>query len=76
MCKFCEKYIKDGKPHNQEPIFDCPELGEMACIIESTPISRRKHEDDGLVACIVIATPLEDFQIPIKYCPICGKQIE
>jgi hypothetical protein len=77
MCKFCEPY-----KHNDEDdslsvdlLFDQPQLDYLACVIGPTSISRRQGEESKRTASIQIHTPLDNFNIPIRYCPVCGKDL-
>jgi hypothetical protein len=40
-----------------------------------TPISKRKEAESKRTSSIAIHTPLDDFNIPIRFCPICGKDL-
>lgn len=61
--------------------FNEEDLESMACIIPPTPISMRQHEVDGFVSQIEIYLAddhrkVTHMYLPIKYCPMCGKEIE
>lgn len=93
MCKFCEKLTNDNKMdmHGLKHILPLPmsvyssdidinETENIACIVEPTPISMRRHKEDGLTSSINIyfaddKRRVSNFWIPIKYCPMCGKEI-
>lgn len=51
----------------------------MVDIIPPSPISKRRHQDDGLTSLlrVWVDTPDKpaDIFIPIKYCPICGRDL-
>lgn len=59
-----------------------PDTNHYLCgaIIPPTPISRRRHQADGLVSLLQIYMSYSDkevwMDIPIKYCPFCGKEIK
>ena len=52
----------------------------MASIIPPTPISKRRHKDDGFVSEINVYIAddhrrVMNIFLPIKYCPMCGKEV-
>lgn len=60
---------------------DVQEHTTMATIIPPTPISKRRHKDDGLTSTLEIYysddhARITHIHIPIKYCPVCGKEIK
>lgn len=75
MCEFCEPYKHEDDSLSVDLLFDQPQLEYLACIIGPTPISRRQGEENKRTASIQIHTPLDDFNIPIRFCPICGKDL-
>jgi len=86
MCKFCEKYVHTNEYGTDEQMVDPlyeNEEGDMACIVEPSPISKRKHEKDGLTAELQVSLApdynlsrhAEFLYIPIRYCPICGRDL-
>lgn len=90
MCKYCEALTSDKmdsyhhKYRELLPISvdtnDYNEYESMAAIIPPTPISLRRHEEDGLVSNLNVYFSDEharvvNIWIPIKYCPFCGKEI-
>ena len=91
MCKYCEaltsekmdayqnKY-RDFLPVNYQSR-DIDDYNVMACINPPTPISERQHKEDGLKSQIEIyfsddRAMISHIYLPIKYCPMCGKEIE
>lgn len=91
MCEFCEaltsdkmdsyglKYRKLLATSTDSNSIDDYET--MASIIPPTPISKRRHNEDGLVSNINVyfadnKRRVVNIFIPIKYCPICGKEIK
>ena len=59
---------------------DYPEYETMVSGIEPTPISRRRHKDDGLVAQLNVyfsdeKARVANMFIPIRYCPVCGRDL-
>lgn len=75
MCNFCEPYKHEDGWIQADPLYDEPFLDYLACIIGETPISRRQGKENKRTASIQIHTPLDDFNIPIRFCPICGKDL-
>ena len=75
MCNFCEPYKHDDDSLSVDLLFDQPQLDYLACVIGPTPISRRQEKVSKRTASIQIHTPLDNFNIPIRYCPICGKDL-
>lgn len=60
---------------------DVQEHTTMGVIIPPTPISKRRHKDDGLVSKLEIYhsddhARITHIYIPIKYCPFCGEEIK
>lgn len=91
MCEFCEALTSDkmdsyGLKHREllttsTDSNDIEDYETMASIIPPTPISKRKHNEDGLVSNINVyfaddKRRVVNIFIPIKYCPICGKEIK
>lgn len=91
MCKYCEALTSDKmdsyhhKYRELLPISvdsnDYKDYEVMASIIPPTPISKRRHEDDGLTSNLNVYFSDEHARvanifIPIKYCPFCGEEIE
>lgn len=71
MCKYCDRNII------KEPLIEHLSDGclmESAAIIAPTPISLRKRAD--YPATLQVAIFSETVDIPIKYCPMCGKEIK
>lgn len=74
----CHKY-REELPLTVESN-DVQEHTTMATIIPPTPISKRRHKDDGLTSTLEIYysddhARITHIHIPIKYCPVCGKEI-
>ena len=90
MCKFCEALTvnkMDSYGHKYRSLLpvsvdsNLDDYEVMASIIPPTPISKRKHGEDGLISNINIyfaddKRRVSNIWIPIKYCPICGKEIK
>lgn len=71
MCKYCDSNII--KEALIEHLSDgC--LMDSAAIIAPSPISIRKRPD--YPATLQVAIFSETLDIPIKYCPMCGKEIK
>lgn len=90
MCKYCEALTSDKmdayghKYRDLLPVSvdtkDYPDYEVMAAIIPPTPISKKRHNVDGLVSNLNVyfaddKRKVANIWIPIKYCPICGKEI-
>lgn len=75
MCKFCEPYKHEDGEVNVDLLYDCKPLDYMACIIGESPISRRRNAESKLTSTLQIHTPVDDFEIDIRYCPICGRDL-
>jgi len=89
MCKYCEALTSDKmddynhKYRELLPISVDSNLENyevMAAIIPPTPISERRHEHDGLISNLNVyfaddMRRVSKVWIPIKYCPMCGKEI-
>jgi len=90
MCKYCEaltgdkmsahKYRELLKTNYSSQDFSGEDVETMASIIPPTPISRHKHEEDGLTSTIEIyiaddRRKVHHMYIPIKYCPVCGRDL-
>lgn len=88
MCKYCEQLTRMNKMDG----YDKPMRMDLPCSITShqpwkpmvdilppTPISKRRHQEDGLVSTlrVWVETPDKSAEIfiPIKYCPICGRNL-
>lgn len=91
MCKYCEALTSDkmdAYKHKYRKLLptktDSNDIGDwevMACIIPPTPISKRRHKDDGYVSTIDVyfaddKRRVTNINIPVKYCPMCGKEIK
>lgn len=91
MCEFCEALTNDkmdsyGLKYREllttyTDSNDIDDYETMASIIPPTPISKRRHNEDGLVSNINVyfaddKRRVVNIFIPIKYCPICGKEIK
>jgi len=90
MCKYCEPLTVDThdisiKYRDFLPTRtfsnDIDNHETMSAIIPPTPISKHKHQDDGFVSEIEIyfaddKRRVTHIYIPIKYCPMCGKEIK
>lgn len=91
MCEFCEALTSDkmdsyGLKYREllttsTGSHDIDDYEIMASIIPPTPISKRRHNEDGLVSNINVyfaddKRRVVNIFIPIKYCPICGKEIK
>jgi len=90
-CPYCNALTSDKmdahkrKYRKELPITvdsnDVKEYTTMAAIIPPTPISKKRHKDDGLTSTLEIYhsddhARVTHIYIPIKYCPICGKEIK
>ena len=74
-CKFCNFHSDD-----QELIFDGYHSGLNieACLIPPSPISMRKNPDKPAQLQVVTEDEkhtFHKFEIPITYCPICGRKL-
>lgn len=93
MCEYCERLTEDHKMdgHGLRHVLplhmdvsstdtDTEETESIGCITEPTPVSMRRHRDDGLTSAIWIYHAddhgrVTNFSIPIRYCPICGREL-
>jgi len=75
MCNFCEPYKHEDESIGVDFLYDFPRLNYMACIMGETPISKRREAESKRTSSIAIHTPLDDFNVPIRYCPVCGKDL-
>lgn len=90
MCVYCEALTSEKfeaykhKYRQMLPINvssnDNNDWEAMANIIPPTPISLRQHQADGLTSLIEVyyadeKRRVSHIYLPIKYCPICGKEI-
>lgn len=89
MCKYCEALTSDKMDaynHKYRELLpasvdsNLEDYEVMAAIIPPTPISERRHEHDGLISNLNIyfaddKRRVSNIWIPIKYCPMCGKEI-
>lgn len=89
MCKYCEALTTDKmdtyKYRELLPTKtysnDIDDWEVMANIITPTPISKRRHKEDGYVSNIEVyfaddKRRVTHISIPVKYCPMCGKEIK
>lgn len=91
MCKYCEALTSekmDSYHHKYRQLLpasvtsnDVEDYEVAASIIPPTPISKREHKDDGYVALINVyfaddSRKVSNIWLPVKYCPMCGKEIE
>jgi len=93
MCIYCEpltnekmdsykhKYRELIKSNYWSNDFREEDVERMVGIIPPTPVSKKKHSEDGLTSILEIYLAddhrkIHHMSIPIKYCPICGKEIE
>lgn len=93
MCEYCEalksekmdaynhKYREFIKTEYSSNDFNEEDIERMAVIIPPTPVSKRRHKDDGFTSMIDIYLAdnkrrVHHLYIPIKYCPFCGREIE
>lgn len=91
MCKYCEALTSDETDvykHKYRELLptktDSNDIGDwevMASIMPPTPISKRRHKDDGYVSTIEVCFANDKkcatyVSIPVKYCPMCGKEIK
>lgn len=77
--------MDDGLPHKDlipcsVETSDYPEHNTMVAIIGPTPISKRRHHNDGLVGLLNVyfsdeRARVANMFIPIRYCPICGRDL-
>ena len=99
MCEYCEAITRDGDGEFVKlPFQSCHTdvtadgirvdsylVNTESQVVGQTPISKRRHVDDGLVGELQVLT---EFQIedggdcmeimacvPIKYCPFCGRKV-
>lgn len=69
MCEYCKKT-------DQEFLIEDDKNSYYACLINPTPISQRKHNGDGRIGTLkVVVGDLHEVEIPIAYCPICGRKL-
>lgn len=94
MCVYCEELSTsdkmDARLKKYRQLLPCvtrsndfneEDIETMACLMPPTPISLRKHQDDGFVSQIEIYLAddhrrVTHLYLPIKYCPMCGKEIK
>jgi hypothetical protein len=93
MCKYCEALTSekmDAYHHKYREFihteyssndFNEEDIERMANIVPPTPISMRRHKEDGFTSLIEVYLAddkrrVHHLYIPIKYCPMCGKEIE
>lgn len=72
MCKYCGSDIE--KEPIKEVISTDGYLIECAAIINPSPISIRKNPENPAI--LQVAFFSDTIDIPIKYCPMCGKEIK
>lgn len=70
MCRFCER---PDNGNQVQPLVESEST--MACIVMPTPISIRRHKEDGLSAEIAIDAAGETLSFPIAFCPVCGRRL-
>ena len=93
MCEYCEKltnsYKMDSDWEKHQLLLNTStssndvnseDTETIASIVLPTPISKRRHEDDGLTSLIEVyyaddKRRVTHIQIPIRYCPICGRDL-
>ena len=92
MCKYCEALTSDkmdAHGHKYRELlyakytsFDFPleDVEMMSSILPPTPISRKRHAEDGLTSTIEVYVAddkrrIHHVWIPIKYCPVCGRDL-
>lgn len=91
MCEYCEKLTNSHKmdsdwEKHQELLNMATDSTDvyftetMASIVLPTPISKKRHSEDGLTSLIEIyyaddKRRVTHFHIPIRYCPICGRDL-
>ena len=69
MCKYCDKF---EEMEDVDLLVDNPNL--MACITKISPITKRRYpEFTGELQ--VYTNDSNTISVPIKYCPICGKEL-
>ena len=91
MCEYCEPLTSDkfdSYGHKYRKLLpvrfqsnDIDDHNTMASLNPPTPISKRRHAEDGLAAELEVyfsddRAMVSHVYIPIKYCPMCGKEIE
>jgi len=99
MCEYCETITRDGDGEFVKlPFQSCHTdvtadgirvdsclVSTESQIVGQTPISKRRHVDDGLVGELQVLTEFRTdddgadkmevmVSIPIKYCPFCGRK--
>ena len=99
MCDYCEPKFKDTDGELTKRLFDScrtdvttdairidPLLsGTMVQIIDPSPISKRRHHEDGLNGELQVLTEFRTdddadqmdvmVSVPIAYCPFCGRKL-
>ena len=74
MCKYCEKReVKDESGNEDLVDLLVDDLDVMACISSISPIAKRRHPDCG--GELQIYFDEATTSIPIKYCPMCGREL-
>lgn len=93
MCKYCEALTSDKMDANGHKYramlkskydsidFSKEDVETMAAIIPPTPISMRRHQEDGLTAEIEVYIAddhrrVHHVYIPIRFCPVCGRDLK
>ena len=88
MCVYCERLTQTNKMdgYNRRNRVELPtsiathQSWEcIATILPPSPISQRRHQEDGLTSQLRVWVETDnrptDIVIPIKYCPICGRDL-
>lgn len=92
MCQYCQeicfgKMSSNGssyrdimKAEYSSNDFEAESVETMVGILKPTPISKRKHTEDGLTSTIEVYVAddkrrIHHVWIPIKYCPVCGRDL-
>ena len=93
MCEYCEKLTNSNKmdadwekhqlllnTSTSSNDVNTEDTETMASIVLPTPISERRHKEDGLTSLIAVyyaddKRRVTNIQIPIRYCPICGRDL-
>lgn len=93
MCKYCEALASDKMDAHRHKYremlyakyssldFPLEEVETMASILPPTPISRRRHREDGLTSQIEVYIAddhrkVHHVHIPIRFCPVCGRDLK
>lgn len=93
MCKYCEALTSDkmdahGHKYREMLLskyssidFSEEDVETTAAINPPTPISMRRHQEDGLTSEIEVYIAddhrkVHHVHIPIRFCPVCGRDLK